>query len=55
MARPVPCDTSKKNALAEAVKRDRQRFFGMFKGKIKIHDNFDDPLPPDIAKAFGIE
>ncbi|MDA0655464.1 MAG: type II toxin-antitoxin system Phd/YefM family antitoxin [Proteobacteria bacterium] len=28
---------------------------GILKGKIKIHDNFDDPLPPDIAKAFGAD
>ena len=28
---------------------------GRFEGRIKIHDNFDDPLPPEIAKAFGIE
>ena len=27
---------------------------GMWKGLIKIHDNFDDSLPPDIAYAFGI-
>ena len=27
---------------------------GMLKGLIKVHDNFDDPLPPEIAEAFGI-
>jgi hypothetical protein len=26
----------------------------MLKGLIKVHDSFDDPLPPDIAAAFGI-
>jgi prevent-host-death family protein len=33
----------------------RNRKPGMFEGRIKIHDNFDDPLPPEIAKAFGID
>ena len=32
----------------------RKRRPGMWKGLIKIHDDFDDPLPPDIAAAFGI-
>jgi hypothetical protein len=27
---------------------------GALKGKITIHDGFDE-LPPDIAAAFGIE
>ncbi|MGA3015748.1 MAG: type II toxin-antitoxin system prevent-host-death family antitoxin [Bryobacteraceae bacterium] len=27
---------------------------GMWKDLIKVHANFDDPLPPDIAEAFGI-
>ena len=27
---------------------------GMWKDLIKVHANFDDPLPPEIAKAFGI-
>lgn len=26
---------------------------GALKRKIVIHDDFDDPLPPDIAEAFG--
>jgi prevent-host-death family protein len=32
----------------------RKRKPGMWKGLIKMHDNFDDPLPPDIAAAFGM-
>lgn len=28
---------------------------GFLKGKIKIHDNFDDPWPDDIAEAFGMK
>lgn len=32
----------------------KPRRLGLLRGKIKIHDDFDAPLPPDIAKAFGI-
>ena len=28
---------------------------GRLKGLITIKDNFDDPLPPELAKAFGME
>lgn len=28
---------------------------GMWKDLIKMHDNFDDPLPLDIAEAFGMD
>ena len=28
---------------------------GRLKGLIKMRDNFDDPLPPDLARAFGAE
>jgi len=27
---------------------------GSLRGEIVIHDNFDDPLPDDIARAFGM-
>ncbi|PZS09331.1 MAG: type II toxin-antitoxin system prevent-host-death family antitoxin [Solirubrobacterales bacterium] len=27
---------------------------GSARGKIVIHDNFDDPLPDDIARGFGM-
>jgi prevent-host-death family protein len=40
--------------LVPLAKQARKRKPGMWKGLIKIHDNFDDPLPPDIAAAFGI-
>jgi len=33
----------------------RPRRPGSLKGKIKMCENFDDPLPPDLARAFGIE
>ena len=32
-----------------AVKR---RQFGLYKGKVNVHDDFDE-LPDDIAEAFG--
>ena len=28
---------------------------GRLRHLIEIHDNFDDPLPPEIAAAFGNE
>ncbi len=31
------------------------RAYGALKGRIHMHDDFDAPLPPDLAKAFGIE
>ena len=37
----------------EQKKFDRKP--GRLKGLIKMRDNFDDPLPPDIAAAFGID
>ena len=40
--------------LVQLAKPARKRRPGMWKGLIKVHDNFDDPLPPDIAAAFGI-
>lgn len=30
----------------------RKRVPGRWKGRIVIHDDFDDPLPEDIAAAF---
>jgi prevent-host-death family protein len=37
----------------EQKKFDRKP--GRLKGLIKMRDNFDDPLPPDLARAFGAE
>ncbi len=44
VARLVPVETAAK-----------RRQPGSAKGKIRIGDDFDDPLPPDIARAFGYE
>ena len=37
----------------EKKKYDRRP--GRHKGLFKMHDNFDDPLPPEILAGFGIE
>ena len=31
------------------------RALGAMKGRIHMHDDFDAPLPPELAKAFGVE
>jgi prevent-host-death family protein len=37
-------------------KSDFRKTFGMLKGKIWIdEDKFDDPLPEDFLKPFGVE
>jgi prevent-host-death family protein len=44
--------------VARLVPLEKKKFDrrpGRLKGLIHMHDNFDDPLPPDIAAAFGIE
>lgn len=28
---------------------------GFLKGKIKVHEDFDAPLPDEILEAFGVE
>jgi prevent-host-death family protein len=40
--------------LMPLQKNDFHRSFGALKGHIHMKDNFDDPLPPEIAKAFGL-
>ena len=40
--------------LIPLQKNDFRRSFGALKGRIHMKDNFDDPLPPEIARAFGI-
>jgi prevent-host-death family protein len=44
--------------MARLMPLERKKFDrkpGRLKGLIKMHDNFDDPLPPDIAAGFGID
>ena len=35
--------------------KGKPRVPGALKGKIRIHEDFDAPLPPEMARAFGIE
>jgi antitoxin (DNA-binding transcriptional repressor) of toxin-antitoxin stability system len=43
-------------AVAElAPSRSGRRPFGIDEGKIYVAADFDAPLPPEIAKAFGAE
>jgi antitoxin (DNA-binding transcriptional repressor) of toxin-antitoxin stability system len=44
-----------KARLAPLDEPDFRKSFGMLKGKIRVSDNFDAPLPPAILKSFGIE
>ncbi len=39
--------------VAIAAKAPDARRPGRFKGQITIGDDFDDPLPADIARGFG--
>ena len=41
--------------LVPIAKPDRRRIFGSMKGKIQISDDFDAPLPDDLARAFGVK
>jgi antitoxin (DNA-binding transcriptional repressor) of toxin-antitoxin stability system len=44
--------------MARLTQFDRPGFhraIGALKGRIEMTDDFDAPLPPEIAKAFGIE
>ena len=34
---------------------DFRKSFGILKGKIRVSDDFDAPLPPEILKSFGVE
>ena len=41
--------------LVPLEKADVRKSFGMLKGKIWVSDDFDAPLPPEIAEPFGME
>jgi prevent-host-death family protein len=41
--------------LVPATPVGRPRPFGLLRGKIRMAPDFDAPLPPDIARAFGAE
>jgi len=40
--------------LVRYIGTPTRRLPGALKGRLKIHDGFDD-LPPDLAAAFGVE
>ena len=41
--------------LVPVAKSNRRRIFGSMKGKIWMSDDFDAPLPDDLARAFGVK
>jgi prevent-host-death family protein len=44
--------------VARLVPLQPQRFDrrpGRVKHLVQVHENFDDPLPPEIAAAFGVD
>jgi prevent-host-death family protein len=41
--------------LVPLAQTARKRKPGRLKHLFTMHDNFDDPLPPDIAEAFGMD
>lgn len=41
--------------LAPMEKKNVRRTLGMMKGKIRISEDFDAPLPPELLRGFGIE
>jgi prevent-host-death family protein len=41
--------------LVALEKPDFRKTFGMLKGKIRISGDFDEPLPPEILKGFGVK
>jgi prevent-host-death family protein len=44
MARLVPLET-----------KNLRKTLGMLKRKIRVSDDFDAPLPPEILRGFGID
>jgi prevent-host-death family protein len=40
--------------LAPIENAPKVRKLGTLKGKIKISEDFDDPLPAEFSKAFGL-
>ena len=52
----VVANTRKPAARSVSLEpRNFDRQPGRLKGLIEMRDNFDDPLPPEIAAAFAME
>lgn len=41
--------------LVPVASKARRRTFGALKGRIRIAENFDAPLPAALARAFGVK
>ena len=41
--------------LVPVAASSRRTGFGTFRGKIRIGDDFDEPLPPGTLRAFGVK
>ncbi len=41
--------------LVPVARETRRRGFGADKGKIRISDDFDAPLPAEVLRSFGID
>jgi prevent-host-death family protein len=41
--------------LVPVTARARRTGFGTLKGKVRISDDFDAPLPSDLLRAFGLK
>jgi antitoxin (DNA-binding transcriptional repressor) of toxin-antitoxin stability system len=41
-------------ALLVPYRARKKRLFGRFKGRLRIGEDFDAPLPPEMAQAFGL-
>jgi antitoxin (DNA-binding transcriptional repressor) of toxin-antitoxin stability system len=41
-------------ALLVPYRARKKRQFGRFKGRLRIGEDFDAPLPPEMAQAFGL-
>ena len=39
--------------LAPLEKKNVRKTLGMLKGKIRVSEDFDAPLPPEILRGFG--
>jgi len=41
--------------LTALEKPDFRKTYGILKGKVWISEDFDEPLPPEVLKSFGVE
>ncbi len=44
-----------KLSAVQVRKRKKGGFIGRYKGRIHMSEDFDAPLPREIAKAFGVK